>query len=157
MDADSGGEAVSGPRTTVERAADFDGELDESLEEFDGMILREQELLEQKRAGNARTAPGGSGGGSSGRGAGSGDRPTGGGGGSGESGGGAGARVSAGSEEEISEQDKARTPLDVGDGGDDDIVARQLREAALAEDDADLRERLWEEYRRYKKAGGSGS
>ena len=33
---------------------------------------------------------------------------------------------------------------------DDDIVANQLREAALAEEDPELRERLWEEYRKYK-------
>jgi len=32
---------------------------------------------------------------------------------------------------------------------DDDIIARQLREAALAEEDPELRERLWEEYRKY--------
>lgn len=36
------------------------------------------------------------------------------------------------------------------DKGDDDIVARQLREAAEAETDPELREKLWEEYRRYK-------
>ena len=33
---------------------------------------------------------------------------------------------------------------------DDDIVARQLREAAESETDPELREKLWEEYRRYK-------
>ena len=49
-----------------------------------------------------------------------------------------------------------RIPPDVGDGSDDDIVARQLREAAIAEDDPELREKLWEEYRRYKASlGGS--
>ena len=47
-------------------------------------------------------------------------------------------------------------PPDVGDGSDDDIVARQLREAAMAEKDPELREKLWEEYRRYK-ASVSGS
>lgn len=41
-------------------------------------------------------------------------------------------------------------PSDIPDGGDDDIVARQLREAAMQEEDPELRERLWEEYRRYK-------
>jgi hypothetical protein len=47
-------------------------------------------------------------------------------------------------------------PADVGDGSDDDIVARQLREVAMAEDDPELREKLWEEYRRYKASlGGS--
>jgi hypothetical protein len=47
-------------------------------------------------------------------------------------------------------------PDDVGDGSDDDIVARQLREAAMTEEDPELREKLWEEYRRYKESvGGS--
>ncbi|MEM7364394.1 MAG: hypothetical protein AAF525_10255 [Pseudomonadota bacterium] len=43
-------------------------------------------------------------------------------------------------------------PEDIGDGQDDDIVAQQLREAAIAEKDPDLREKLWEEYRRYKSS-----
>jgi hypothetical protein len=38
----------------------------------------------------------------------------------------------------------------VGDGRDDDVVARQLREAALSEKDPAIREKLWDEYRRYK-------
>jgi len=42
------------------------------------------------------------------------------------------------------------TPDDVGDGSDDDIVARQLREAAESETDPELREKLWDEYRAYK-------
>jgi len=42
-------------------------------------------------------------------------------------------------------------PDDIDDGQDDDIVARQLREAAMNEQDPALREKLWEEYRRYKK------
>lgn len=36
------------------------------------------------------------------------------------------------------------------DAKDDDVIARQLREAAMAETDPDLKEKLWEEYRRYK-------
>jgi len=43
-------------------------------------------------------------------------------------------------------------PADIPDGRDDDIVARQLREAAIKETDPELRERLWEEYRQYKKS-----
>ena len=39
---------------------------------------------------------------------------------------------------------------DTPDAKDDDVVARQLREAAMAEKDPELRERLWEEYERYK-------
>ena len=42
-------------------------------------------------------------------------------------------------------------PADLPDGRDDDIVARQLREAASQESDPVLREKLWEEYRRYKR------
>jgi hypothetical protein len=49
------------------------------------------------------------------------------------------------SQEEIRE----RTPEDIPMMVDDDIIARQLREAALAENDPALRERLWEEYRKY--------
>lgn len=43
------------------------------------------------------------------------------------------------------------TPKDISDGRDDDVVARQLREAAERETDPALRERLWKEYRDYKK------
>lgn len=42
-------------------------------------------------------------------------------------------------------------PADVPDGRDDDIVARQIREAALKETDPELRDKLWDEYRKYKK------
>ena len=52
-------------------------------------------------------------------------------------------------EEEI----KARTPDDIPDLVSEDIVSRQLREAALSEEDPVLRERLWEEYRMYNDLG----
>ncbi len=42
------------------------------------------------------------------------------------------------------------TPDDIPDGRDDDVVARQLREAAEKETDPELKKKLWEEYRRYK-------
>ncbi|MBL4827050.1 MAG: hypothetical protein JKY66_04940 [Spongiibacteraceae bacterium] len=41
-------------------------------------------------------------------------------------------------------------PIDIPDGNDDDVVARQLREAAIKEPNAKLREKLWNEYRKYK-------
>lgn len=44
----------------------------------------------------------------------------------------------------------ATVPADIPDGRDDDIVARQLREAAQMEKDPKLREKLWDEYRKYK-------
>lgn len=40
-------------------------------------------------------------------------------------------------------------PDDIPSGRDDDVVARQIREAAMQEEDPELRERLWDEYRRY--------
>ncbi|MCH7508540.1 MAG: hypothetical protein IIB68_01685 [Proteobacteria bacterium] len=45
-------------------------------------------------------------------------------------------------------------PEDIPDGSDDDVVARQLREAAQNERDPVLRDKLWDEYRAYKKATG---
>ena len=40
-------------------------------------------------------------------------------------------------------------PDDIPSGRDDDVVARQLREAAMTEPDPELREALWDEYRNY--------
>lgn len=42
-------------------------------------------------------------------------------------------------------------PTDIPDGSDDDVVARQLREAAEKETDPELKAKLWEEYRKYKR------
>lgn len=52
--------------------------------------------------------------------------------------------------------DAAGIAPDIPDGRDDDVVARQLREAAMREQDPELRRRLWEEYKRYKQGGDSG-
>lgn len=41
-------------------------------------------------------------------------------------------------------------PEDIPDPQGDDIVAQQLREAAIAESDPELRAKLWEEYKRYR-------
>ena len=43
-------------------------------------------------------------------------------------------------------------PPGIPDGRDDDIVARQIREAAERETDPALRRKLWDEYRKYKNA-----
>ncbi|MBK9468110.1 MAG: hypothetical protein IPO20_09175 [Gammaproteobacteria bacterium] len=43
----------------------------------------------------------------------------------------------------------ANVPADIPDGSDDDVVARQIREAAMKEKDPELREKLWDEYRKY--------
>ena len=48
---------------------------------------------------------------------------------------------------------RAGTPIpdDIPDARDDDIIARQLREAAMQEEDPVLKEKLWDEYKRYKR------
>ena len=49
-----------------------------------------------------------------------------------------------------------RTPDDVeAFEATDDVVAQQIREAALAEDDPVRREQMWEQYRRYKGIQGN--
>ena len=46
----------------------------------------------------------------------------------------------------------SRTDQRRRDYEDDDIVARQLREAAENETDPELKEKLWKEYEEYKKS-----
>jgi uncharacterized damage-inducible protein DinB len=44
---------------------------------------------------------------------------------------------------------QSKTKSGASDGNDDDVVARQLREAAEGESDPILRQKLWDEYRKY--------
>jgi hypothetical protein len=44
-------------------------------------------------------------------------------------------------------------PADIDDGRGDNIVLRQIRDAAMKEPDPVLREKLWDEYRRIKNQG----
>jgi hypothetical protein len=149
--------------TTEEHREGLDRKLDSSLSEFDALILREQEILEQRR--EAAGAAGGGGGAGMAQAGGGGE-------GTGEEGGGDASATAEGtgdspdeasgeevardegatetSEAEAGDVSNGRVPPDVGDGKDDDIVARQLREAAMKEEDPELRERLWDEYRAYK-------
>ena len=128
-----------------ERAERLGQVLDESLGDFDDVLLEEQqEVASVGRNTEGFGGSGGSGGVNLGE----------------QAGDGSGSSVAvvndamapresptAGmSDQEIRE----RTPEDVPMVADDDIIARQLREAALAEEDPELRERLWEEYRKYK-------
>lgn len=149
--AQQGGQPPAGsPTTGDETAAALDRELGGALEEFDRRMREEMQRLAEETADAERAGSQGSSGDATGE-------PTPGGasdpGGNTEEGGDSAGSVGgsgpggAGSE---------RVPADVGDGSNDDIVARQLREAAMAEDDPELREKLWEEYRRYKASlGGS--
>jgi len=147
---------VEGQRTGDEKTAVLDRKLDRSLEELDGLLIEEQQELAQKAGspGGAGGAGGGREGGQAGGGSagsdperGSGGATGGGGatppGGANDPGAATGGGVGGGGE-------SARVPADVGDGADDDIIARQLREAAMAEEDPELREKLWQEYRDYK-------
>lgn len=152
----------SNVETSEERKEKLDKKLDESLSEFDALILKEQEILEKRREeGAAAGAGGGAGKAEVGGGAeggedgeeaaetaegsgGSPDRP------SGEEVASEATEEEASSESETAEVSNGRIPPDVGDGSDDDIVARQLREAAMKEEDPELREKLWDEYRAYK-------
>jgi len=140
------------------RVSVLDERLNESFRVFDGMIIGERERAQQE-ADAAGAAVMGTGGGGAGEGegedgsygedilagvlvAGGSDNSTGGG------------ILPAGGrnrEGEFSHSDQALYPVpeDIPDGNDDDVVGRQLREAAMAEADPELRERLWDEYRRY--------
>ena len=46
--------------------------------------------------------------------------------------------------------DTKYTPPDIPDASNDDIVAKQLRELAESEADLELREKYWNQYRKYK-------
>jgi hypothetical protein len=133
----------------AERAERLGRELEESIGGFDEVLSEEQREI----ASVGRNTEGFGGGGGSGGGAGGislGEQEAG-----AEGAGSVGvvntrspkreSPISGMSDEEIRE----RTPDDIPITVDDDIIARQLREAALAEDDPELRERLWEEYRKY--------
>lgn len=143
-----GMEGMEGTLTRAEQVAILDRQLEQSTSEFDTLILEEQQRqrnadrqrAERTTAEQAEPAgPGSSGqspyqddvalneGGSVGGGMGGAGRTT-------------------------APQNPAihKPPADIPEGNDDDVVARQLREAAMREPDPDVRERLWNEYRKYK-------
>jgi hypothetical protein len=143
------GTGGTGPLTPAEQAAILDGQLERGTGEFDAMILEEQAA--QRRAAreqmpSSTTTPTstdtGSGGSyeegiadagvySTGGGLGGASRPG----------------DSAGIPQNTA---KYPPPADIPSGNDDDVVARQLREAAMREPDPAIREKLWDEYRKYK-------
>ena len=65
---------------------------------------------------------------------------------------GSGRRSAAGSIGNGNNTARYPAPQNMPGGADDDIVARQLREAAETESDPELREKLWQEYLQYKNA-----
>jgi hypothetical protein len=147
-------------QTNQERVAALDQELSKSLGDFEGAMADEQIRVAQAGSENRDMGTG-----DTGFGSGSGgmaDSPASQGGWPSEQdglgtqqqeqgdGSASGGRSSQSSSEAGAGADGSTTPADVGDGMDDDIVARQLREAAEKEKDPELREKLWDEYRKYK-------
>jgi len=145
-------------QTLDEQIAALDAELYAGLGEFDERLLREQERV---RA--ATPMPEAAAGGAGGSGDGAGGETGAEGGADGEPGlaekpgtgaertGAEGASQGVGAGPGRQRQGGAPgTPPDIPDGSDDDVVARQLREAAEKETDPELKKKLWEEYRKYK-------
>ena len=154
--------------TKVEQIADLDKSLAESLGEFDEILLKEEQRIAARIPAERE-----SGGGYGGRGGpGSSGQP-----GSGQPGSqgqtgdagktsqsssqsgqsssaassGKGAGVGMGSMGSRGKNETSGTGTQEISSGYDDIVARQLREAAEKETDPELKEKLWEEYRKYKE------
>ncbi len=132
--------------TAAERAAVLDERLRRGYETFDGFILGERERAQNESNAAGSVAIGGVAGGQR--------QPqtmeeasaaaaT------------AGAVAAVGSPPTASgePQEAFPPPEDIPSGRDDDVVARQLREAAMTEPDPELREALWEEYRNYTGIG----
>ena len=146
----------SGPGvlTSGEQVAILDGELERGMGEFDAMILEQQTARRRAQREQSRQEPvqtastggvsTGQGGQESGEEGGFGRAI---GGGSYSVGGGMGG-VGAG--RVPPDTAKYPPPADIPSGNDDDVVARQLREAAMREADPAVREKLWAEYRKYK-------
>ena len=138
---------TGGPLTAAEQVAILDRQLEESTRDFDGVIYdeeqRQREAARERAAQTKQTA-------------GSAEDPV-------ESEepsfGGGMARVRSGSVGGViggrsggppTDGAKYPPPPDIPNGNDDDVVARQLREAAMREPDPAIREKLWTEYRKYK-------
>jgi hypothetical protein len=135
----------------AERAEQLGKELDESVGDFDEVLMEEQREIETVGRNTEGYGSGGKGAGGS---ISLGEQAAGAQGGSGGGGGGGGGGASSARSDPLEGMSEGeieqRTPDDIAVIVDDDIVAKQLREAALAEEDPELRERLWEEYRKYK-------
>ena len=157
--------------TKAEQVADLDKSLAEALGEFDEQLLKEDQRIAARMPSERESGTGYGGSGNSGysgqNGSGQqhGDKQTGTAGnnqgqetsqsgsanpqnGQDSTSSSSGAGTGVGSEEQ---REDSRTGTKEIASGYDDIVARQLREAAEKETDPELKEKLWEEYRKYKE------
>lgn len=150
-----------------EKVARLEGQLEDTLIVIDGRLLEERNRLASQRTGGTVALPGGDEaaadpgaeaaalleqlGAGDGESAAAGEDmdeiP-------------AGGQVTGGDMDDLGDGKRAdntvrpdNIPEGVPDGSDDDIVARQIREAAMNETDPVLREKLWREYINYKKGG----
>jgi hypothetical protein len=152
-------------KTPEERRAEADRKLDASLGDFDAQVRKEQARIarEREERRNSRGSGDGSGAGDGSDSDGRGSR--------GRRGDGDMRSDKEGREERGDRRDgdmksdkggqsgpgsgKGPTtapPPGVGSGENDDLVAKQLREAAEKETDPELRDKLWKEYQDYKKS-----
>ncbi len=143
------GTGSTGPLTPAEQIAILDGQLERGTGEFDEMILEEQAA--QRRAAREQvpsraTTPASTNSGSAvGYEEGIADV------GVYSTGGGLGGASRAADNAGIPRNTtKYPPPADIPSGNDDGVFARQLREAAMREPDPAIREKLWDEYRKYK-------
>jgi hypothetical protein len=134
----------------------LDARLEKGTGEFDSMILAEQTTQRstarqrpQTTYSEAGAGTGDSAGGGDGAEGGSGTGEEYGGGGY-STGSGIGGGAGGGGGNIPQNAAKYPPPKDIPSGNDDDVVARQLREAAMREPDPAVREKLWDEYRKYK-------
>ena len=136
-----------GALTPGEQIAILDAELARGAGEFDDIIM--QTATQQREAAREQAPPPATGSGSAGDGSGSAeaDSPYGGG---VASAGGYGGGLGGASGGPPQNTAKYPPPTGIPAGDDDDVVARQLREAAMREPDPAIREKLWDEYRKYK-------
>ena len=157
-------------QTRTEQIAALDAELSAGLGEFDELLLREQERVKaatppQHSGDGAGGAGGSQGEGKDGEGDDEADQNAAGSKGDSadaesETNGDSNAQMSGTSNgqssgarggTDTSRQVATGQPADIPDGSDDDVVARQLREAAEKETDPELKKKLWEEYKKYKQ------
>ena len=146
MTGTSGSVFGDGTLTPAEQVAILDRQLEQSTSDFDAMILEEQERqreIDRSRTQSSTASADASGDAS--RSANSPYRDDVAMGGPPGGNGGIGGPRAGGQNPAIYE-----APEDIPSGNDDDVVARQLREAAMREPDPIIRERLWNEYRKYK-------
>jgi len=140
--------------TSEEQAQQLDQQLDERFADFDRLLLREREFLNEKQKEQGEPQNNGSTGVAGGEGL------------DGSEGldgfddiaaedsssqtGNSSTQQAAGQNSYPSNNTSINTPPDLANSKGDDVIARQLREAAQKEKDPVLREKLWDEYRKYK-------